>query len=501
MRNAGSSTKDGLAWFFILGCWGWLHCAAAAHGEALSPQRPNVLMIIVDDLNDWVGCLGGHPGVQTPHLDRLAKRGVLFTNAHVPSPVCNPSSVPVLTGRMPATSGVYDNKPIWHEWMPHVPSIPSHFKASGYQVYGGGKVNHHMPGFNRRSDWHEYFDQRFDGAYQDELSRGQDVSGFQWTDGFPLNGLASVKALTQPPKNPREFDWGPLGTSDDETGDGQMIRWAEALLSHPLKQPFFMAAGIYRPHLPMYAPEAYFKGYPTENIALPAIKADDLEDVPPAGKAMAAHRADDFKLVVESGKYRELLQAYMASVSFADAMVGRLLDALDAGSAAHNTIVILWSDHGWHLGEKNRLHKMTLWERSTRIPMVLAAPGWTEAGGRCDRAVGAIDLFPTLIQLCDLPELSLLDGQSLVPLLKDPAQSWARPALTTYGQGNHAVRSDRYRFIHYANGDEELYDHHVDPHEWHNLAADSWSDPIKEQLRAWLPKHDAKPLKQRKPDL
>ena len=191
----------------------------------------------------------------------------------------------------------------------------------------------------------------------------------------------------------------------------------------------------------------------------------------------------------------------MASVSFADAMVGRLLDALDAGSAAHNTIVVLWSDHGWHLGEKNRLHKMTLWERSTRIPMVLAASGWTEAGGRCDRAVGAIDLFPTLIQLCDLPELSLLDGQSLVPLLKDPAQSWTRPALTTYGQGNHAVRSDRYRFIQYANGDEELYDHQVDPHEWHNLASDSRSDQIKEQLRAWLPEHDAKPLKQRKPNL
>ena len=139
MRNVGSSTKDGLAWFLLLGCWGWLHCAEAAHGEALSPQRPNVLMIIVDDLNDWVGCLGGHPGVQTPHLDQLAKRGVLFTNAHVPSPVCNPSRVAVLTGRMPATSGVYDNKPIWHEWMPHVPSIPSHFKASGYQVYGGGQ--------------------------------------------------------------------------------------------------------------------------------------------------------------------------------------------------------------------------------------------------------------------------------------------------------------------------------------------------------------------------
>ena len=230
-------------------CWFGVHASRAS-------ERPNVLMIIVDDMNDWVGCLGGHPDARTPNIDRLAKRGVLFTNAHVPSPVCNPSRVAVMTGRFPSSTGVYDNKPVWHKVMRGLVSISGHFKANGYHVAGGGKVYHHMPGFNRRSDWHEYFDQRFDGHYQDQLSRGLDMRHFHWPAGYPLNGLPSVKALSQPPKNPREFDWGALDKPDHETGDGHLIEWAAKFLAQPSETPFFLAAGIYRPHLPFYcAPE------------------------------------------------------------------------------------------------------------------------------------------------------------------------------------------------------------------------------------------------------
>ncbi|MDA7510952.1 sulfatase [Verrucomicrobia bacterium] len=462
-------------------------------------STPNVLMIIVDDMNDWVGCLGGHPDVKTPNIDRLAKRGMLFANAHVPSPVCNPSRVAVMTGRLPSSTGVYDNKPIWHEWLPEVASLPAHFKANGYHVLGGGKVYHHMPGFNRSSDWHEYFDQRFDGHYQDQLSRGIDVSHFQWPEPFPLNKLPSVKALAKPPKNPREFDWGPLDKSDHETGDGRLVDWAVRFLAQPPKAPFFLVAGIYRPHLPFYAPRKYFDMYPRETIALPLLKEDDLEDLPPSGKQMAANRADDYHLVKRSGKYREILQAYLASITFADAMVGRLLDALDSGSAADNTIIVFWSDHGWHLGEKQHLHKFTLWERSTRIPLIVSAPGVTATGRRSGKPVGAIDLFPTLSELCGLTDVVGLDGQSLVPLLQNPGTEWERPALTTYGHGNYALRSERWRYIRYANGDEELYDHANDSNEWNNRASVLEYDSVKSALARWLPKNDAETLKRKRP--
>ena len=454
-------------------------------------SRPNVLMIIADDMNDWVGCLGGHPDVKTPNVDRLAQRGMLFTNAHVAAPVCNPSRVALLTGRRPSTTGVYDNSVVWHRVFPGIATIPQHFKANGYHVVGGGKVNHHMPGFNRRSDWHEYFYQVFDGDYHDRLARGLDVSDYRWPDGFPLNRLEAVKSFANPPNNAKEFDWGALDKPDAEMGDGQMVEWAVKFLAQPPKQPFFLAAGIYRPHLPFYAPRKYFEMYPQDQITLPAVKADDCEDLPAAGKAMAADRRGDYELVMNEGRYREFLQAYLANISFGDALVGRLLDALDASPAAENTIVVLWSDHGWHLGEKQHLHKFTLWERSTRVPFIIAAPGVSRENSRSARPVELIDLFPTLNELCSLPPVEKLDGMSLVPLLKEPTIAFDKPALTTHGQGNHALRSERWRYIRYADGGEELYDHDNDPNEWTNLADKPDFASVKTELASSLPQTDA----------
>lgn len=461
--------------------------------NTVTADRPNVLMIVVDDMNDWVGCLGGHPDVKTPHLDHLAARGMLFSNAHCAAPVCNPSRVATLTGRRPGSTGIYDNRIRWHESLPNVITVPQHFKANGYHVVGGGKVYHHMPGFNRLSDWHEFFDQRFDGHYQDLLSRGEDVRHFRFPEGFPLNGLPSVKALTRPPRNPREFDWGPLEKTDFETGDGQMVQWAVNFLARPDKQPFFLAAGIYRPHLPFYAPRKYFDLYPLDTIRLPEFKNEDLDDLPEAGSKLAAQRREDYELVVQSGKHRELVQAYLASISFADAMVGRLLRALDRSGQAENTIIVLWSDHGWHLGEKKHLHKMTLWERSTRIPFIVVAPGVTQPRSVCQRPVGTIDLFPTLIELNSLPAVDGLSGQSVAALLREPEQTWNRPVLTSHGPGNHALRSQRWRYIRYADGGEELYDHAHDPNEWTNLATRSEFEEIKRDLSKWIPKQDIKP--------
>lgn len=475
----------------------FLNCTAGrTFGDETS--RPNVLMIIVDDMNDYVGCLAGSPDTKTPSLDRLAARGMLFRNAHCPAPVCNPSRVAVMTGKNPATTGIYDNATRWHEALPDVKSIPKHFKDNGYLVVGGGKVNHHMPGFNRQSDWDEYFDQIFDSHYQSLVARGVDSKSFQWPDGFPLNRLEAVKSFSHPPENPNEFDWGPWDQNDHDMGDGQLIEWAREFLKQSHARPFFLAAGIYRPHLPFYAPRKYFEMFPLDKIQMPLIKADDLDDIPEAGKKMARDRGKDFELILQENRYRELVQAYLANIAYADALIGKLVEALDHSPHANNTIVVVWSDHGWHLGEKNHLHKFTLWERSTRVPLIIAGPSQLAHHGICDKPVGLIDLFPTLSELCHLPQVDALDGRSFVPLLKDPSQSWDRPALTTHGRGNHALRTEQYRYIRYADGSEELYDHKNDPHEWENISEHPSSAAIKNELKQWLPKKDAEPQKSKK---
>ncbi len=462
--------------------------------DPVRPEKPNVLMIIADDLNDWVGCLGGHPGVKTPNLDRLAARGVLFANAHCSAPVCNPSRVATFTGRRPSRTGVYGNEVVWHEVMPGVLTIPQHFKANGYHVVGGGKVYHHMPGFNRRSDWQEYFDQVFDGHYQKQLATGERLKNFTWPEGFPLNQLPAVRALARPPQNPYEFDWGPFDQTDEKMGDGQMVEWAARFLRQPPKQPFFLAAGIYRPHLPWYAPRKYFDIYPPNGITLPPDRADDLDDLPPEAQRMAADRRGDLELVKQAGQYRQVLQAYLANITFCDALVGQLLDALDAGPAAQNTIIVFWSDNGFHLGEKQHLHKFTLWGRSTHVPLIVVAPGVTSENTRSNRPVGLIDLFPTFNALCSLPSVADLDGVNLEPLLRAPASVWDRPALTTHGEGNHTLRMERWRYTRYADGGEELYDHHNDQNEWTNLAGKPELASVKAGLAKWLPDTDAPSL-------
>ena len=466
-------------------------CGPARGVAAAAPPTANVLFVVVDDLNDWVGCLGGHPQVHTPHLDRLAARGMLFTNAHCPAPVCNPSRVAVLTGRAPHATGIHDNSVVWHEALGDVATIPGWFRRHGAFVAGGGKINHHMPGFNRVADWDEWFPQVFDGPYQQALVAGLDPEAFRWPEGFPRNGLASVRDLARPPDNAREFDWGPLDADDADSGDGRMVAWAERILRAPPREPFFLAAGIYRPHLPWYAPRRYFDAYPPDAIVPPPAKADDCADLPAAGQRMAAARRGDLELVRAAGKERELLQAYLASISFCDALVGRLVDALDASPARERTIVVLWSDHGWHLGEKDHLHKFTLWERSTRVPLVVIAPGVTVPGGRCSRPVGLVDLFPTIVDLCGLDTPPALDGRSLRPLLERPDRAWDHPALTTHGRGNHALRDERWRLIRYADGGVELYDHAADPHEWTNLAGRPEHAAVEAALAARLPANDA----------
>jgi len=448
-------------------------------------NRPNVLFLAVDDLKDWVGCLGGYEGqVHTPNIDRLAAKGTLFTNAHCPSPKCAPSRAAILTGLMPSTTGLYDNGHWWFPNEPEVTTIPLNFRNHGYRVAGAGKIFHHTAGNHPPNQWGEFQKLLF---RDDPWFRGAKLN-YPWSEhgpfpsGFPFSG---VKGLGH------ENDWGVLGTQEPKYDDSRSAGFAVEFLKQEQTEPFFLACGLFRPHLPWYVPQKYFDRYPLEEIVLPGVKTSDLEDVPKAGRAFANARKGDLEKIRKAGKYREAVRAYLASVTYADAQLGRVLDALEVSKHADNTVVVLWSDHGWHLGEKGHWHKSTLWEESTRVPFIVSVPGLRPA--RCHRPVGLIDLYPTLIELCGLSQNPAHDGKSLVPLLTDPTTSWDRPAIIQYKTGNVAVRSERYRYIRYRDGGEEFYDLKADPYEWSNLADSSKHAAIKKELAKWATRDWAEP--------
>ncbi len=430
-------------------------------------DRSNVLFIAVDDLNDWIGVLGGHPQTQTPNIDRLAARGTLFTNAHCAAPACNPSRVALMTGIRPSTSGVYVNAQPWRPVMARAVTLPQHFMRHGYTALGAGKIYHGS--FPDPASWDQYFPSKRKQRPNDPQPANR-----------PLNGI----------KKTAHFDWGPLRIDDAAMSDHKVADWVISQLGQSHTKPFFLACGIFRPHLPWYVPEEYFQMFPLEDVLLPKTLADDLSDVPPLGKRMAKPQGDHRK-VTRHKQWKKAVQGYLASIAFADRQVGRVLDALADSPHADHTIVVLWTDHGWHLGEKQHWRKFALWQRATRTPLMIVAPGVTQPNTRCSRPVSLIDIYPTLIDLCGVGERSELEGASLRPLLEDPDQAWSRPALTTHGRQNHALQSDRYRYIRYTDGSEELYDHTVDPHEWHNIANDEEFTTVKAQLSKWLPDKNA----------
>ncbi len=430
-----------------------------------SKDRPNVLFMAIDDLNDWIGCLGGHPDVKTPNLDRLAERGVLFTNAHCSAPACNPSRASLMTGILPSTSGVYHNPNPWRKSpvLADAVTIPQHFMAHGYSPVGGGKIYH--GGFPDPASWQDYFPSQQKNKPDDPTPPNR-----------PVNGIPGTA----------HFDWGPVDVPDEQMGDSKVASWAISQLRKKHRKPFFIACGFFRPHLPWYVPKRYFDMYPADKVTLPNVNENDLDDVPPIGQKMAKPQGDH-KKVIEHKQWRKAVQGYLASITFVDTCVGRVIDALDKSAYADNTVIILWSDHGWHLGEKLHWRKFSLWEEATHNVLMMVAPGLTRPGGRCPRPVTMLDIYPTLIDLCSLTPKKELEGKSLLPLLKNPKAKWDRPALTTHGRNNHSLRTERYRYIRYSDGTEELYDRDVDELEWKNLAADPKHAAIKKQLAKSLP--------------
>lgn len=450
---------------------------------ATHAAKPDVLFIAIDDMNDWTTLFDPDNPIKTPHLERLAKRGCFFSRAYCAAPGCNPSRTAVLTGLRPTTSGVYNNGQSWRTQLPDVVTLPQHFQQNGYATIGAGKIFHHGSTGTDRKD-----KPSFDKFFPLRLHANKPKTNY---NGY-LRGVKGLGGLAI-----AHFDWGKHDVPK-QTDEFTVEYVSEVMRTHPKDRPLFLAAGIFRPHLPFWAPPRNFKPYPLASLTMPPMPEDDLEDVPPIGIGMANTERfiwanTHVKPPEHPGSLQRMVQSYQAASSHSDDMVGALLDQLDASGRAENTIIVLWSDHGYHLGDKTACVKFTLWEKANHVPFIIVAPGITTPGTRCDRPVGLVDLYPTLVDLAGLPPREDLDGLSLVPLLKDAHRKWERPALMTQNPGNHAIRTERWRYIRYADGTEELYDHSKDPWEHKNLARDPEYASIIAQHKTWLPKNEKAP--------
>lgn len=443
----------------------------STHTKEQKEQPYNVLFIAIDDLNDWTGFAGGHPQALTPSMDELAQQGVVFEIANCAASLCNPSRSALMSGYRPSTSGIYGNanelrdSPVLKEAL----TIPQWFSKHGYYSTARGKIFHTANGPQADTiSWDKWVKQI--GSY----------GNVKKEHGFLANGIPEGEADDN-------FEWGPTDGVFEETPDYLNARWAADQLQKDFDKPFFLACGIYRPHLRWHVPQEFFDKFKEEEMILPEINEQDHDDIPgsAAGPSKNYYAAKKYK------KQQASVQAYLACINYADSCVGVVLDELAKSKYADNTIVVLWGDHGWHLGEKMRYKKWTLWEESCKMPLIIKVPGLTQAGSRCSSPVNLLDLYPTLSELCGIPVNPENEGNSIVPLLKDVNAAWDIPSLTTMGYNRHSLRSKKWRYIRYANGDEELYNHDVDPMEFVNLANDTKYQTIKDELAKHLPVENA----------
>ena len=447
-------------WLIYCGCLlMWMTWQSGT--DLLAQNHPDVLFIAVDDLNDWTSHLGGHPQAKTPNIDRLVAKGMLFTNAHCVAPACNPSRAGLMSGLRPWNTGIYTNGDPAKSVLKDTLTLNRHFMANGYVVKGGGKIYHGL------------------------ASEGRDDTWTEWKGLFPSVG---GKALNLNGLDREHFDWGPIDATPADMGDTKLTDWAiKTLREEPLDKPLMLAVGYVKPHLPWYVPREYFDRFPLDTIQLPTVATDDLKDVPSAGVRMA-NPTGDHAAVMRAGQWKQAVQGYLATISYLDDQVGRLLEGLESSPRANKTIVVWWTDHGWHLGEKEHWRKFALWEEATRTSLAITAPGITKPNQKCSAPVDYLSMYSTLCDLCGLKTPSHVQGPSLLPLLGNPEATWEHVAVCTHGRGNHAVRDQRFRYIRYKDGGEELYDHQKDPYEWVNLANAPELSEIKARLGAHLPK-------------
>ncbi len=437
--------------------------------SAVCAERPNILVISIDDLNDWVGCLEGHPQAYSPHIDQLAKRGTLFVNAHCQAPICTPARASMVTGLLPSTTGLYFLQPGLEssDVAKAQPLLMETLKNAGYQTFGAGK-------FVQGGREEGFFDE-YGGTF----------------GGFGPNAPEKLNSQHGGPN----WDWGVYPEKDDELPDSSVADWVIERLEEERDDPFFLVAGFWRPHVPMYAPQKWHDLFPADDIQLPAIISNDRDDLSEYAKDLTnGEPAPRHEWFVSEDKWKSAIHSYLASVAFVDSCVGRVLDALDVSPYSDNTIIVLLSDHGWHLGEKERWAKRSLWTDGTRVPLIVAAPGFS-ANQVTKSPAGLIDLYPTLLELAGIKSNLRLEGVSLVEQLRDPNNERTVPAVCTFGPNNHALRFAGWNYIRYADGSEELYNLDADPHEWRNLSSDPKYQDLIAGFRKHLPKLNADPIR------
>ena len=455
-------------------------------------NRPNILMIAIDDLNNWVGYIAnhtakGHPQSLTPNMDRLSAMGLSFTNAHASSTICNPSRAAVFSGVRSSTSGCYDNEDVpWQSYIKEGMSINAHFKQNGYYVAAMGKTTHSS---------HGGMESNPEKIYADE-----------WDD-YPKR-VKPAKLWDKIPKDvgytlPIEFEIGDEEEPDWHTTDYCIDRLGENATSRDGK-PLFLVCGYVKPHLPWLVPKRYYDLYPRSSVKLPPYPStndvkewesfviDDLKDIPEYALKHFAKPEKFFSEVIESGRWEAAIQAYLATIQYLDMNLGRLLDAFEASPESDNTIISLWSDHGYHHGEKGHWKKSTLWEEASDVPFIWVVPGLTTPGSISNAPVDLQSIYPTLCDLANISRPAHVDGDNIRPLLKDPDKNWNGVAKINFRYRNHAVVDRRFRYIQYSDGSEELYDHDADPHEFTNLANVSEYAETKKRLSLHLPKVDMK---------
>jgi arylsulfatase A-like enzyme len=433
-----------------------LLASTALATQAQPQRRPNVLILIADDLNDY-SLLKSFPGVKTPYLDRFQSQSVTFTRAYCAAPACIPSRAATFSGMYPHTTGAYlnDCDPWNKPPIRGVETFPALFRRAGYTTFGAGKLTHApVPKEQLRAMWDNEPPSGGFGPFVSDAERGPQSKDRWW---YP-------KAWTEP---------------DTDFPDVRNANDAIAFLQQPHEKPFLLTLGLWRPHTPFTAPKRFFDLYDPARVEIPVpgYRDGDMDDIPELGRKLSLLWGERF---VGAGKgteseWRRFVHAYFACTSFADWSAGRVIEALDASPHARDTWVFFFSDNGYHCGEKNHWEKTTLWEKSALTPILVRQPGNAQAGKRCRRTVS-------------LPAPSHeIQGRSLLPLLRHPSAPWPNAALTTYGEGYATIRDERYRFIRYPDGAEELYDHNADPNEWNNLAGNAASAPVKKRLGALMP--------------
>ena len=440
--------------------------------RAAAQPKPNILLLIADDLNNWVGPMTGNAQAKTPNLDKLAARGVTFRNAQCPAPLCNPSRAAFMSGMRPSTTGIYHNQQVW---MPHIGRglcINDYLRKFGYTSLGAGKIYHYRN--YRAEDWDEVVFYGDDTLPNHPAKRRPGPFGYRmFTDDDPQEEFNEKRV-------------------ESALVDARSVSWCIERLAQP-KQPFFMTCGLHRPHTPWDVPKKYFDMNPLEKIQVPVVLTNDLDDVPRRGVEFA--NPDGVHVnVLKQGLWRDRVRAYLAAISFADAQIGRLLDALDKSAYRDNTIIVFVGDNGWHLGQKEHWGKTALWNEATRVPLIWVAPGLTRGGSVCEAGVDLMSVYPTLCDLAGVPVPAHVEGIDIKPLLTNPAAAWTQPALSTMYKNNHTLRTADWRYIRYEDGTEELYNERTDPREWTNVANKPEYADVKKSLAKYLPTKNAEPV-------